>query len=98
MLSVEDIKAVIEPIVRDTEVEKIVLFGSYAKGNASKDSDIDLYLSSNGVITGLNFYDLKSRFENAFEPEIELLPDLDIIPNSPLEKHIYETGVVVYER
>ena len=98
MLSVAEIKAVVEPIVRDTQVEKLVLFGSYAKGTASENSDIDLYLSSNGAITGLAFYDLKAQIEDAFAPSIDLFPDLDILPNSPVAKHISESGVVIYER
>ena len=98
MLSVTDIKTLVEPIVKHTKVEKIVLFGSYAKGLASKNSDIDLYMSSNGAITGLAFYDLKSKFEDAFDTDIDLLPDMDIIPNSPVERQINESGVVIYER
>jgi len=98
MLSVADIRTVVEPIVKDTKVEKIVLFGSYAKGTASEDSDIDLCLISNGAITGLAFYDLKSKFEDLFTVNIDLLPDLDIIPNSPVAKQISESGVVIYER
>jgi hypothetical protein len=70
MLSVADIKTVVEPIVMNTKVERIVLFGSYAKGTASDDSDIDLCMISNGAITGLAFYDLKSKFEDAFDVEI----------------------------
>ena len=98
MLSVADIKTIVGPIAKDTEVEKIVLFGSYAKGGASEGSDIDLYLNSNGVITGLAFYDLKSKFEDAFDVDVDLLPDLDIMPGSPVERQISETGVVIYER
>ena len=98
MLSVAEIKTVVEPIVKGTKVEKIVLFGSYAKGSASDHSDIDLCMISNGVITGLAFYDLKSKFEDAFNVDVDLLPDLDIIPNSPVDKQINETGVVIYER
>ena len=98
MLSIAEIKAMVEPIVRDTKVEKIVLFGSYAKGNACERSDIDLFLSSNGTITGLAFFDLKSKIENAFKPNIELIPDLDVLPDSPVAKHIHESGVVIYER
>jgi hypothetical protein len=98
VLSVAEIKTVIEPIVRNTKVNKIVLFGSYAKGNASESSDIDLFLNSNGTLTGLAFYDLKSKIENAFKPKIDLIPDLDILPNSPVAKHINESGVVIYER
>jgi len=98
MLNVAEIKAIVEPIVRNTKVEKIVLFGSYANGNANERSDIDLCLISNGAITGLAFYDLKAQIENAFGPEVDLLPDLDNMPDSPVERRIKETGVVVYER
>lgn len=98
MLNTTDIKTIVEPIVRGTQVEKIILFGSYAKGVATKDSDIDLCMISNGAITGLAFFDLKSKIESAFDRDIDLLPDLDIIPNSPVEQQIKETGVVIYER
>jgi len=98
MLSVADIKTVVEPIVKDTKVRKIVLFGSYAKGTASENSDIDLFMISAGEITGLAFYELKSRIEDAFPMGIDLLPDLDVIPDSPVARQINESGVVIYER
>ena len=98
MLNIADIRATVEPIVKDTKVQKLVLFGSYAKGTASENSDIDLYMFSNGAITGLAFFELKSRIEDAFGMEIDLFPDLDIIPNSPVERQINESGVVIYER
>jgi len=98
MLSVADIKTAVEPIVEDTKVRKLVLFGSYAEGTASEDSDIDLYMVSDGEITGLAFYDLKSRIEDAFVMDIDLLPDLDVIPESPLARQINESGVVIFER
>ena len=97
MLSIADIKATIEPIVKDTKVQKLVLFGSYTEGTASEESDIDLYMFSNGAITGLAFYDLKSKIEEAFGMEVDLLPDLDIIPNSPVGRQINESGAVIYE-
>ena len=98
MLSVAEIKTVVEPIVKDTKVKKLVLFGSYAKGTASEDSDIDLYMISDGMITGLAFFELKAKIENAFPVDIELLPDLDVIPESPVAKQIDESGVVIYEQ
>jgi len=98
MLSVADIKAKVEPIVKNTPVKKIVLFGSYAKGLATEKSDIDLYMASNGVITGLAFFDLRGRIEEALNMDIDLLPDLDIIPNSRIQQEIDKTGVVIYEK
>jgi predicted nucleotidyltransferase len=98
MLSVADIKTVVESIVKDTKVKKIMLFGSYAKGIATVSSDIDLFMYSDGEITGLAFFELKYKLENALSINIDLLPDLDVIPDSPVECQIKETGVVIYER
>jgi predicted nucleotidyltransferase len=98
MLSISDIKNKLAQICNGTKVKKIVLFGSYAKGTSTPDSDIDLYLVSNGAITGFDFFDLKAKIEDEFKIEIDLIPDLDIVPNSPIEQHINEHGMVVYER
>ena len=42
MLTERDIQEVVNRIVAVAEPEKIILFGSYASGTATKDSDVDL--------------------------------------------------------
>jgi uncharacterized protein len=42
MISTEQLNDITERIVRQCEPEKIILFGSYAGGNAREDSDVDL--------------------------------------------------------
>ncbi len=98
MLSIVEIKTTVAPIVKNTKVRKVMLFGSYAKGAATENSDIDLFMDSGGEITGLDFYELISKLEDAFKINIDLLPDLDVIPNSPVERQINESGVIIYER
>ena len=98
MLSISDIKTKLAQICNGTKVKKIVLFGSYAKGIATPNSDIDLYLVSNGAITGFDFFELKAKIEDEFDIEIDLIPDVDVIPNSSIEQQINEHGVIVYER
>ena len=98
MLNVQEIKAVIESVVKNTKVRRVVLFGSYARGTASEYSDIDLFMNSNGEITGLAFFELKAKIEDAFGMEVDLFPDLDVIPGSRVAHQINESGVVVYER
>ena len=98
MLNISDIKNKIRPICNGTKVVKMVLFGSYTKGTATPDSDIDLFMVSNGAITGLSFYDLKSKIEDAFNTEADMIPDLDIMLDSPVERQIKEFGVVIYEQ
>jgi len=40
------LRRVIEPIKKDEKISLAILFGSYAKGNATKDSDIDIYIDT----------------------------------------------------
>ena len=36
--------------------------------------------------------------EDEFKIEIDLIPDQDVIPNSPIEQQINEFGIIVYEQ
>lgn len=44
MISQEKINEVIDRIVKNINPEKIILFGSYASGNPSEDSDLDILI------------------------------------------------------
>ena len=44
MLKNETINKIVKDIVEETNPEKIILFGSYAKGTQSEDSDLDLLI------------------------------------------------------
>ncbi len=96
--TVSDIKNVLHNVPLDSRVRKIILFGSYAKGEAQTNSDIDLYLDSGRQITGFDYFHLKATFEDAFRTEVDLIPDLDIEPNSLIENEIFKYGVTVYEQ
>ena len=40
--TIEEIKTILEPIARKYGVERVYLFGSYARGDATENSDVDL--------------------------------------------------------
>ena len=42
MITAEELNGIIERIVRRFEPEKVILFGSYARGDATEESDVDL--------------------------------------------------------
>ena len=44
LYSIEDIKNMIYEILANTEVEKAILFGSYAKNKPTKNSDIAILI------------------------------------------------------
>lgn len=94
----------IKRIVTELKPEKIILFGSYAYGNPTPDSDVDL----------LVIMDTKGSYKERYLAVARLLrPRLfpvDIIVKTPKEiekalktnsfftKEIYTKGVVLYER
>ena len=47
---VETVNKYIKIIKRDVNIEKVILYGSYAKGNYDENSDIDLALILSGYI------------------------------------------------
>ena len=44
----ELINYIVEKIVQEIQPEKIILFGSYARGDFNRDSDIDLFIIKDG--------------------------------------------------
>ena len=58
MLSIEEIKSYITPIVEKYPIEKVILYGSYARGDASDTSDIDLVVESGGKMRNSRIFTL----------------------------------------
>ena len=94
--SIREISSLVSPIARAYGAERVVLFGSYAKGNATHDSDIDLRIDR-GRIKGL--------FQLAgFQRELEekLAVPVDVLTTGALDddflERIKEEEVVLYEQ
>lgn len=96
--TIDAIQDMLQRMQMDQRVRRLILFGSHAKGTAQERSDIDFFLDSDGRITGFDFFALKASLEDAFQREIDLLPDVDVIPNSRVANEIARDGVMVYAR
>jgi len=79
-------------------INQAILFGSYAKGNYSKWSDIDLALVSE-IFEGNRIKDRGKirRITLSFSSNIEVLPfrPQDFNTNDPFVKEIIETGIKI---
>jgi hypothetical protein len=58
--SIEEIKSAIEPIARSHNLEKVCLFGSYARGDATESSDMDFLIYG---FTDKGYFDLMELHE-----------------------------------
>ncbi len=75
-------------------IECCYLFGSYAKGYADEQSDVDLYVKTD--ITGMEFYGLVENLRETLCKVIELLNQEQIEANPALAKEILLDGIKIY--
>ncbi|MCL2572923.1 MAG: DUF86 domain-containing protein [Defluviitaleaceae bacterium] len=94
-LSIYDIKQAVEPIAKEYGVERVYLFGSYARGDNTADSDIDLRCE------GGNIYGewMSNDFQNDMQDRLGVKVDVVSIsnPNSEFIKRISSDHVLLYE-
>ena len=79
-------------------VENVILFGSYAKNEATKDSDLDFVIDTKEQLIGFKLFSLITKIEEAFNKDVDAFEKSEIIENSKIDKEIKRTGVVVYEK
>lgn len=61
MVDIQKIQSEIVECLKPLEPEKIILFGSYANGTPTEDSDIDLFLVKDTPADLFGSYELKAR-------------------------------------
>ena len=77
------------------EIRKIILFGSRAKGTASKNSDIDLAVD--GIENFLSIESLSMELDELPIPYRFDLQAMSTIKNHSLLEHIERVGIVIYQ-
>ena len=97
MLSIEEIKSYIIPVVEKYPVEKVILFGSYARGDASDTSDVDLVVESGGKMRNSKIFTLGGDLLVALPVRVDVYDILEIKDSSPLYNSIREDGIIIYE-
>ena len=96
--SIEEIRKIIQDILKNFDVKKAILFGSYAKNTPTSVSDIDLVIDSEGKLRNIYFYGLLEDLVNKLQKNIDLIEISEIKKDSPLYNQIQKEGVVVYEK
>ena len=97
MISIEEIKACILPVVKKYPVERIILFGSYARGDASDKSDVDLIVESRGRLYNRKIFALGGDLLDVLPVRVEVYDILEVANPSAMYDNIQKEGVVIYD-
>jgi predicted nucleotidyltransferase len=96
-LTDETVAQIHEVLAHHPEVEKVVLYGSRAKGNFKPGSDVDLTLLGAGVTSKI-VGQIQDELEDGPLPYTFDLSMLAQITQADLLDHIRRLGVVFYEK
>ena len=92
MITQEQINEIRKRIVRNFKPQKIILFGSYANGTPTEESDLDLLIIKDS--------DFPSRLQNRKVRKIlsDLRVPIDVIVKTPEEFETYRDiiGTIIY--
>ncbi len=94
LLSLEQITDICGRILPDYSVDYCYLFGSYAKGTASEQSDVDLLVSI--PVDGLKFFELLERLREGLKKKVDLLDTAQLRNNETLVQEILKDGIKIY--
>lgn len=73
ILTIKQIKERILPVAKKHEIKEVYLFGSYARGEANNNSDVDIYCDSGDADTFSKEAELIEEFKNALGKEVDLV-------------------------
>ncbi|MEA4896105.1 MAG: nucleotidyltransferase domain-containing protein [Oscillospiraceae bacterium] len=97
-LTVDEIRKKLFSVFDSAPVYKAVLFGSYARGEETEDSDIDIVIDSNNQLLNIYFYGVLENITQALGRKVDLFEISEIKPGSPIFKNIQREGVLLYEK
>ena len=70
--TMEQIKDIVKPIANKYNVESIYLFGSYARGDATGDSDLDFLVFGGDKFKLTNIFALAEELRIAFQRQVDV--------------------------
>ena len=94
ILSIEDIKHICADVFALYHVEFCYLFGSYAKGKATENSDVDLLVSAE--TSGLAFFEMTERLRESLHKKVDLLDLKQLSNNENLLREVLKEGMKIY--
>lgn len=98
--TLEEIRSRTLPIIQKYHIPAMYLFGSYARGQATEDSDLDFLVDTTGtsLTSLLRLGALYCDLENAFEKRIDLITVRSIMQNTDMASDIDFRNAVLRER
>lgn len=96
MSEAEKVIILINDYVKDKPIEKVWLFGSFARGEQKPSSDIDLLIVFNKSISLLEHAKYIIDLEDLLQRRVDLVSEETILPE--IKSFVNKDRILIYER
>ena len=86
--TLDNIRYIVKPIAAKYNVESIYLFGSYARGDANENSDLDFLVFGGNNFKLTNIFALAEELRSAFQRSVDVFEISEINTNSEFYSNI----------
>lgn len=73
ILTIKEIKRRIKPVMEKHGIDEVYLFGSYARGEANRNSDVDIYCSNGDIETLYHVVAFNEELEKALGKKVDVV-------------------------
>ena len=96
-LSIQKIKT-LQHFFADKPVFNVYLFGSYARGDAGRNSDIDLliHFDFESMPTGIEYFDMWGQLEKLMKKKIDFVSSRKL--SSRVKEEVERDKILIYEK
>lgn len=93
--TMDELSGMLKPIIRRHNVEKAVLFGSYARGSATPQSDLDVLVYGGEGFRNRSVFAIAEELHEVSGKRVDVYERGEILDDSPLLEAIEREGVVL---
>ncbi|MCL2204203.1 MAG: nucleotidyltransferase domain-containing protein [Defluviitaleaceae bacterium] len=98
MLSLDYLKELISPLATELGLKRVIVFGSYARGEQEESSDLDLIIDSGGKLKGKHLFSAIYRIDRLIPARTDIFELSEVVRPSQTYTAILREGITIYER
>ncbi len=93
--SIEEITQIILPLIKKYRASKVILFGSYARNEADKDSDIDVLVIGGDAFDPTDVFCIADELNRLSQKKVDVYEEREINHASAFYNTIISEGVEI---
>ena len=98
MLTLDELKTLIFPVAAEIGLDRVILFGSYARGEHEESSGIDVIIDSGGRLRGKHLFNAIYKLDKCIPYKTDIFELSEVKKPSQTYTSILNDGITVYER